>query len=605
MLDFLYLYTFIGTLLVLAAAFSSFVAFRFGTPLLLLFLCVGLLAGEDGLGIVFNDAGVAYGVGSIALALILFDSGFGTPLRSFRVAAAPAITLATLGVLLTALLFAVPARYLLGLGWAEAALLGAIVSSTDAAAVFFLLRAGGISIRDRVRSTLEIESGSNDPMAVFLTIAIAEYIRTGPDEASGLIEIASLFASQMLIGVAGGVLGGMLIVAAVRRLPIDRGLLPVFVLALSLLVFALTGFAGGSAFLAVYLAGLYSGNRDLPALASTRRFQEGLTWLAQIVMFLMLGLYATPSQFDQVAGPAILLAAFLIFVARPAAVWLCLAPFRFGGRETAFVAWVGLRGAVSILLAIVPLLSGLPQANAFFNAAFIVVLGSLLLQGWTIKPMARRLGQIAPPLSGAVDKVELELPGTTRHELLIYRVLPESPVANGERVPRWARPSLVVRGGRSMNYMQAGHLQAGDMVYLFVSPRYPRLLDRLFSLPVPVQPDDAEIYGEFGIDPARPLSDLVAAYGVTAGAGEADQPIADFMNARLGGGALPADRVQVGEVDLIVREIDESGAIVRAGLSLTHQEDAFEFHPLARIRTVPAFVRRGYDRWRRWLKPAK
>lgn len=574
MLDFLYLYTFVGTLLVLTAVFSSLVAFRFGTPVLLLFLAVGLLAGEDGLGIAFNDAGVAYGVGSLALALILFDSGFGTPIRSFRVAAAPAITLATAGVLLTALLFAIPARYILDFTWPQAALLGAIVSSTDAAAVFFLLRVGGISIRDRVRSTLEIESGSNDPMAVFLTIAIAEFIRTGPDEASGLAQIASLFAQQMLVGVLGGLLGGMLIVYLVNRLRVDRGLLPIFVLALSLLVFALTGVAGGSAFLAVYLAGLYAGNQDLPALVSTRRFQEGLTWLAQIVMFLLLGLYATPSSFDQVALPALALALFLMLVARPVSVWLCLLPFRFTRRETAFVGWVGLRGAVSILLAIVPLLYQLPASREFFNAAFIIVLVSLVIQGWTISPVARMLGLVVPPRRGAVDKVELELPGTTKHELLVYRVLPDSPVAQGERVPRWARPSLVVRDGRSMTFANAGHLQAGDMVYLFVSPRYPPLLDRLFALPVPVQADDADIYGEFPIDIRRTMGELAEVYGLSISTADSEMTIGEFMMSRLGASAWPADRVPVGEIDLIVRETDEKGAVATAGMSLTHQEEA-------------------------------
>ena len=397
MVDAFYLFLLVGTILVLAAAFSSLIAFRFGAPLLLVFLSIGLLAGEDGLGIVFDNFALSYMLGSLALAIILFDSGFGTSLHSFRIAAAPALTLASLGVLVTASIFAVAAMFLLDFTWLEGLLLGSIVGSTDAAAVFFLLRIGGISIRDQVRSTLEVESGTNDPMAIFLTIALVEVIASGQGISGLDLGFFLLFAEEMLLGMILGLLGGMMIVWVLNHMTSDRSLAPIFVLALALLVFAFTGTIGGSGFLAVYVAGIYAGNRKMFARQAIARFHEGLTWLAQIIMFLMLGLLATPSQFLGILAPAIALGLFLDFVARPLAVWLSLLPYQFTQQETGFVAWVGLRGAVSVLLAIMPVLGGLENGAVFFNVAFIIVMVSLLLQGWTIKPMAQKLGLIIPP----------------------------------------------------------------------------------------------------------------------------------------------------------------------------------------------------------------
>jgi cell volume regulation protein A len=385
-LEAFYIVLLIGTLLVLVSAFSSLLAFRFGAPLLLVFLSIGLLAGVDGLGIQFSNYPFTFMLGSLALAVILFDSGFITPIHSFKIAAVPAITLATVGVLLTSGIFAFAAALFLNLDWLEGLLLGSIVASTDAAAVFFLLRIGGINIRDKVRSTLEVESGTNDPMAIFLTIAIAELIGTG-QRLSGIdLHFFLTFFEEMGLGLVFGLLGGMMIVAILNRFTSDRGLAPIFVLTLALLVFAFTGAMGGSGFLAVYVAGMYAGNRKMYAKQQIMRFNEGLTWLAQIIMFLVLGLLATPSQFPAILLPAIGLALFLIFVARPIAVWLSLLPFDFTQQEIGFVAWVGLRGAVSILLAIMPLQIGEENGEHFVNGAFIIVNVTLSLQGRKINP---------------------------------------------------------------------------------------------------------------------------------------------------------------------------------------------------------------------------
>ena len=564
-----YIVVLVSTALVLLAAFSSLLAFRFGAPLLLLFLGIGLLAGSDGLGIEFTNNYLAYILGSIALAIILFDSGFGTPVQAFKLAAVPSITLASIGVLMTAALFAVAAMWLLNFTWLEGMLLGSIVASTDAAAVFFLLRIGGINIRDKVRSTLEVESGTNDPMAIFLTIALVEVLASGERYHGINIGMLAMFVQQMGLGVILGLLGGMMIVLIVGKLETDRGLTPIFVLALALLVFSATGTVGGSGFLAVYVAGIYAGNRKLPGYASIKRFQDGMTWLAQIIMFLVLGLLATPSQFGEIAIPAVLLALFLIFIARPLAIWLSLLPYDYTQQEIGFVAWVGLRGAVSILLAIMPILGNLDFGQTYFNVAFIIVLVSLMMQGWTIKPVAKKLGLIIPPRIGAVDKVEVDLPGAGNHELLSYRVVKDSPVLLGERIPRWAMPSLVVRDGKSMRYQYAGRLRENDLVYLFIAPSFSRLLDRLFATRAPVDPEDAEFFGAFAISPQRHAADLDAAYGPgLLNDHEKTLTIAELMRVRLGGKADYADRVRLGSLILIVRDLDENGHIKAVGMSL-------------------------------------
>ncbi|WP_274627227.1 potassium/proton antiporter [Arvimicrobium flavum] len=569
----IYLVTLIGTALVLVASFSSLIAFRFGAPLLLLFLSIGLLAGNDGLGVDFNNASLAYFVGSLALAVILFDSGFGTPYNVLRQAALPALSLATVGVALTTIIFGIAAHALVDLSWLESFLLGAAVASTDAAAVFFLLRAGNLHLRDRVRSTLEIESGTNDPIAIFLTITLVEVIAAGqnPEAEILLIDILVGFVTHMVLGGLVGILGGFAIVRLIERLDLDHGLVPIFVLALSLMVFAGAGAIGGSGFLAVYVAGLIAGNSRVRSTAVLRRFQAGVSWLAQIIMFLVLGLFATPSQFLGILPAAVALGLVLIFIARPVAVWLCLAPFRFPRAETAFIAWVGLRGAVSILLAITPLLGGLENGRYIFNVAFIVVLVSLLVQGWTVGPFARLLGLVVPPRIGPLDKFELELPGSAHHELLAYRIVADSPVARGERIPRWARPSLIVRDGRSMRFQDAGRLVADDHVYIFVPDRYPRLLDKLFASRAAVDPEDADFFGAFALDPQRPAEELEMAYGPGLTESERRLTIGELVRARVGGHPEYADRVALGPIELIVRDVDEKGRITEVGVSFEPQ----------------------------------
>jgi len=564
----------IGAGLIVLSILSSAFVFRFGTPLLLVFLCIGLIAGEDGLGFVFNDAETAYFLGSLALAVILFDSGFGTRVQTLRRAALPAFVLATLGVLFTTLLVSVAAHFLFELPWLYSLLMGAIISSTDAAAVFFLLRAGGVKIYKRVRSMLEVESGSNDPMAIFLTVLFIEMILSDT-RGSAVASFLHGFVLQMGLGLVIGFIGGFLIVEIVNRVKLEEALYPILVMSCALCVFGVAAHLGGSGFLAIYVAGIVAGNRSMNGSSALRRYQKGMTWLAQIVMFLVLGLFVTPSAFGSVLIPAILLGLFLIFIGRPLAVLLCLLPFHYDRRTITFNAWVGLRGAVSILLGILPTVMGVEGADIFLNVAFIMVVTSLLVQGWTITPAARWLKLIVPSGRGPLERIELELPGNPKHDLLIYRVLEDSPLVTENIVlPRWARPSLVVRNGHSMPPELAGTLKSGDLVYLFTAPEYTPLLDRLFSHSKNPDLNDKEYFGQFMVNVDAPLIDLLQSYGLHPPNKNIlpDLTVRDFMMSELGGQPVTGDRVPIDKCDLVVRRVHQGKIITEVGLSLLQEE---------------------------------
>lgn len=563
----------IGSALVAIAALTSLVSQRFGAPLLLVFLGIGLLAGEDGLlGIQFDSGSVAYFIGSLALAIILFDSGFETPMRSYRVAAAPALSLATFGVLLTAGLTGLAAHFLFGVGWLEAFLLGSIVASTDAAAVFFLLRAGGIRLREKVGATLEIESGANDPMAIFLTILLIELIsaNAGTDALFGF-EVLYTFIQQMGLGLLFGVAGGFAIAWLLNKLVnLDPGLYPISGLAAALVVFSVCALMGGSGFLAAYIAGVVAGNRKVRFAQRLRRFQVGMTWLAQIGMFLALGLLASPSEFPRILLPALVLAGVLIFVARPLAVWLCLLPFDFRSREALFTGWVGLRGAVSILLAILPGLAGIENGSFYFNVVFVMVLVSLLVQGWTIQPAAKLLKMSLPSEQGLVDRVELELRGATEMELVGYKIHPDSAIAKGERVPRWARPVMVIRDGLSFSVHTIGPLQGNDQVYLFASSRRVRLLDQIYASPWDEMTDDSDI--QFRVKGGTKMAELARQYGlqeIEIGEGVS---AGQFLERAFDGNPVVGDRVSAGDVDIVVCALDDAGGVGTVGIVIGDED---------------------------------
>ena len=380
---------FVGALLALLSIFASVVSRKLGAPILLVFLVLGMLAGEDGPGgIHFNDIGLAFVLGNLALAIILLDGGLGTRREAFRVSLKPALSLATVGVIGTAAITGLAVHWILGLPWPESFLVGAIVGSTDAAAVFGLLGSARIHLKERTRATLEVESGTNDPMAIFLTVILVQLLSQGG--ALNFSALITFFIQQMGLGMVMGLAGGFCFRWLLLRLELPNSLYPLAVLTAGLSVFGLTSLINGSGFLAVYVFGVIIGNSSLPFNKDIHRFHDGIAWLSQIGMFLMLGMLVFPSHLIAVAPGALAIAAFLILVARPLAVFLSLIPFRFLPRERAFVSWTGLRGAVPIFLGVIPVLAGVENANLYFSIAFAVVLVSLLVQGWTI-PLAARL----------------------------------------------------------------------------------------------------------------------------------------------------------------------------------------------------------------------
>lgn len=374
---------------------------KLGIPALVVFLGIGMLAGSDGPGgIYFDDAWLAQTIGVIALAFILFAGGLDTDWHVVRPAVMSALSLATLGVLLTALLVGVFAAFLLQIPLLEGLLLGAIISSTDAAAVFAILRNRNLRLRGRLAPLLELESGCNDPMAVFLTIGLTSLLL---DPHGSPLTLLLLFVQQMGLGAIGGLLIGKGAIWCISHLHLDvEGLYPVLTLALVLLTYGLTNFLGGSGFLAVYVLGLLLGNSALHRIGPLTRFHDGIAWLMQITMFLTLGLLVFPSRLPATAGSGIVIALVLLFLARPASVLIALLFARFSLREKLFVGWVGLRGAVPIVLATFPLLAGLPSASFFFDLVFFIVLVSVLLQGPSLPFVASLLGvAISPPVEGA------------------------------------------------------------------------------------------------------------------------------------------------------------------------------------------------------------
>lgn len=560
----------IGLLLLLAIA-AGLVSSRIGAPLLLVFLGLGMLAGEDGPGgILFSDYHLAYLIGSLALAVILFDGGLRTRAETFRTARWPALTLATVGVLATAVLTGAIASWALDIGWKEGFLVGAIVASTDAAAVFFLLHLRGLGLRERVSATLEVESGLNDPMAVFLTL-LAIGLVAGPSDGPSW-ESALDFAVQLLGGAAIGVAAGTVLVHLINRLDIADGLYPILALSAALFVFGAAQSVGSSGFMAVYLAGFVLGNRRHRADLLIRRFHDGLAWLAQITLFVMLGLLVTPSALAPIALPGLLVGVALLLVARPVAVALCLAPFRFAWNETMFIAWVGLRGAVPIVLGTMPVLAGLPGASVYFGVAFIVVILSLVVQGWTIGPAARLLEVDLPPEPEPPLRTDFDLPGSEA-QLALFTVAPESMAARrgaGRLVlPEGIRVLALIQDGRMVPIEEVRTVRPGDAVLALGPPRELARLDRLFGQRTG-RDRAGRSHGDFQVQGDIPVRKVGELYAFDAGA-DGDLSVGAYVARRLGRPPSLGDRVRVGTVDLVVAALDAS-VVTEVGIDLSPPE---------------------------------
>jgi len=472
-------------------------------------------------------------------------------------------------VLLTALITAPVAHYALDLNWTEALLVGAVVASTDAAAVFLLVHAQGLRLRPRVGATLEVESGTNDPFAVFLTLMLVELISSGE---SSFLHVLREFAQEAVFGAIVGVVGGRMVVLALNRVALPQGLHAPFVTTAALVIFGGAQIAHASGFLAVYLAGIIIGNQPTRAHNSVVTFLDAATWLAQIVMFVLLGLLVSPHRLLTSVPPAIAVALTLMLVARPLAVFLCLAPFRFNWREKIFIAWTGLRGAVAIFLASIPMLVGLSKAYLYFDVAFVVVIISLLLQGWTLAAAARRLHVALPRAERGPRRVELDLPGQLEQQLVGYPVRPKSLYLKRGLIPSWSKPTLVIRDQRILSPAEADPVAAGDYLYLLAPPEKAEALDRFFVDMLPGAAPDPHLLGDFTVSGEHTLGELADAYGVKVDDEQARLTLSDYFDIHLDHGPKEGAELALDPIVLVARSIG-GGRVNVVGLRLPEDDD--------------------------------
>ncbi|RUR33620.1 potassium/proton antiporter [Vreelandella nanhaiensis] len=557
-----------AAILLLIGIISSKLSARLGMPVLVLFLGTGMLAGEAGIGgINFDNPVLAHALGTMALAMILFDGGLQTPMSSIRMVWKPASLLATLGVLITSLITGVAAAHILELPLLDGLLLGAIVGSTDAAAVFSLLRNAGIYINRRLKSTLEIESASNDPMAIFLTIGLLEVLVNDMPLGVGLLK---LFIMQIGVGGAVGLLVGWASVQLINRIQlVTSGLYPVLVAACGLFAFGVAANLGGSGFLAIFVAGVMIGNRPIAFQRSTFLFHDGLAWMSQIVMFVVLGLLINPVSLLDVWLEGLLIAAILILVARPLAVAPILKLFGFNNRETGLVAWVGLRGSVPIILAIFPLIFGLEGAELIFNVVFFVVLISATLQGTTLPYVARKLGLTEEPPVVPAASLEITALEDVDADIVEYRLGDFARAAN-RRLSQIALPdgtviAMVTRGKNVIPPRGSTMLLPGDHLFVVLRPDTRPFVDCVFAEGTAIAsrelPDQTlRLKGNTSV------GEILHSYGIALD-NDMSRTLDALLHERLTANPREGDALRLGSVTLSVEGVLE-GRITTAGLTI-------------------------------------